>query len=195
MPLPRFARLPAERRARILAVAREHLAKAGTAASYNQVIADAGISKASAYQYFDGKEDLIQAVVADLHQRLGDVLGPWQPAASKKAFWTQLDKGSDAMLQHLHAHPEDLALLLQLPSAVDNTSRKEWIDALLKNGLALGLISKGLNPLLLRAATAGVLNAIDQWALASLAGRQPVSLQQGWSLLRSLWSAPAGGSA
>ena len=91
MPLPRFQRLSSQQRSAILDVARRQFAAHGAdTASYNKIIEAAGISKSSAYQYFDGREDLLGAVLADLRDRLAGLLGDWSPAPSEQALWQQL---------------------------------------------------------------------------------------------------------
>jgi AcrR family transcriptional regulator len=64
MPRPRFEKLPAEKRERILeAAAKEFTAHGYDGASLNHILDEAGISKGAAYYYFDDKADLYATAV------------------------------------------------------------------------------------------------------------------------------------
>lgn len=192
MPSPRFGRLPPERRAQLLSVARGRLARGADAASYNQIIAESGISKTTAYLYFDGKEDLVAEVWRDLLERLGAVLGPWRPAASATDFWRQLSSASDALRRHLGSHPDDLGLLAQAQAQArgDPSPLDGWFVDLVDNGVALSVIRDDLPRPLLVAATAAVFRVIDAHVLERLVRGRPVDAEPGWALLRGLWAAP-----
>ena len=58
-------------RNRILAGARTAFARKGMAATMTDVAAAAGVSQGLPYRYFDGKEELVRAVVAEATQRAG----------------------------------------------------------------------------------------------------------------------------
>jgi AcrR family transcriptional regulator len=164
MPLPRFDRLPPEARAAILAVAREHFARDGRdGASFNRIIADAGISKTSAYHYFDGKDDLFGAVAGDVTARILAVLGPWTEAATPEALWERFAAGSGRLLAHLREHPGDRAVLTAAsrpPGTGD-----PWITAMVANGVRIGLVDPGPGPEIITAATAALIGMADAWAL------------------------------
>ncbi|WP_066364597.1 TetR/AcrR family transcriptional regulator [Herbidospora mongoliensis] len=183
MPLPRFDRLPAESRAAILAVARAHFARDGKdAASFNQIIADARISKTSAYHYFDGKDDLWSAVVADASERALEVLGPWRPVESAGALWEQLRSGSVRLSAHLRDHPDDRAVL----AAGGDAGSGGWITDLVADGARIGVIDVVPG---IEAATAGVFAAMDRWALTDPSA--PGSAEPLLVLLARLWASPA----
>lgn len=190
MPSPRFGRLPPERRAQILTVARAQLARGADAASYNQIIADAGISKTTAYLYFDGKDDLVAEVWRDLLERLGEVLGPWRRAASAGDFWRQLASASDALRRHLGTHPDDLALVAQAPARADPSPLDGWFVDLVDNGVELAVIRDDLPRPLLVAATAAVFRAVDAYVLEQVLQGRRVDAEPGWALLRGLWAPP-----
>ncbi|MEU8776884.1 helix-turn-helix domain-containing protein [Streptomyces sp. NPDC048606] len=203
-PLPRFFRLPAERQRAILDVARAHFAEHGPeAASYNKIIEAAGFSKTAAYQYFDGRDDLLTSVLDDVLDRLLDLLGPWTPAADEAAFWARLEAGAGALAAHLHTHPDDLALAGAAVERGRPGAWTGWFTTLVEDGRRLGFIRSDIDPGLLAAATAAVMRAADAWALAALreapsaedaedAGDAPAAPApdhaQVWSLLRGLWS-------
>ncbi|WP_066939806.1 TetR/AcrR family transcriptional regulator [Microtetraspora fusca] len=162
MPLPRFDRLPADARAAILAVARAHFARDGKdTASFNQIIAEAGISKSSAYHYFDGKDDLFGAVVADAAARTLTALGPWTEVATADELWEQVVAGTTRLVAHLREHPDDRAVLAGLPWS-DSGS---WVQSLVANGLKIGLIAPHPSAELVTVATTGIFDALDTWAL------------------------------
>ncbi|MCL4554242.1 MAG: TetR/AcrR family transcriptional regulator [Actinobacteria bacterium] len=195
MPSPRFSRLPPERRSKILAVAREHLARDGIeGASYNQIIANAEISKTTAYMYFDGKRDLAAEVVRDVYARLGEVMGPWRATESSDLFWEQLAVTSDALRRHLLAHPDDLALLAQ-PETVGVSELDVWFGQMLDDGIALGVIRTDVERPLLLAATVALFRVIDEWELAALSCGESIDPAPAWRLLRGLWASPSSSRA
>ncbi|MFJ7421725.1 TetR/AcrR family transcriptional regulator [Streptomyces uncialis] len=192
-PLPRFHRQPAERQAAILAVARRHFAEQGPGtASYNKIIEAAGISKTAAYHYFDGREDLLAAVLDDVLARLLGALGPWTPALDAAGFWARLESGTEALLGHLRTHPDDLALAGPAVSRGQGAPWLDWFEALVEDGQRIGVIRTDVDRGLLVSATTAVLGAADEWALTSLAeGRDPAR-DQVWELLRGLWGTGTG---
>jgi AcrR family transcriptional regulator len=191
MPLPRFDRLSADSRAAILTVARKHFARDGfEAASYNKIIAEAGISKTSAYHYFDGKADLHGAVLAELATRVANVLGEWVPAPDAASFWGRLAESSSALLQHLDECPEDRALLSAGGSSA-TPARSEpspWVRAVVADAARLGLVEPAELELM-TAATEAVLGAVDRHVLAHPDRAAEVAADVP-RLLARLWGAP-----
>lgn len=188
MPSPRYDRLAPDRRAHILEVARRHLAAGVDAASYNQIIVDAGISKTTAYLYFDGKHDLVGEVWRDLLARLAEVMGLWRPAGSARGFWQRLEASSDGLRRHLVEHPEDLALLRQSVAVPESATLEQWFGDLVEDGVALGIIRTDVPRPLLVAATIAVFRVADEHVLIGDAewGRRSAA---GLALLRALWGA------
>ncbi len=76
MARPRFDKLSAEKRERILeAAAKAFVAHGYEGASLNRILDDAGISKGAAYYYFDDKADLYATTIVYYSQELlGDSL-------------------------------------------------------------------------------------------------------------------------
>lgn len=186
MPLPRFDRLPAATRDEILAVARTHFARDGRdGASYNQIIADVGISKTSAYHYFDGKQDLFDAVATDCAARARAALGPWHPTDDVPSFWEQLRGSSAHLIAYMAEHVDDQAIL---DMAQREQGPSEWTWAMLDNAIDRGLVAEHERAVM-GVATQGVLDALDTEALRnpdqaeSLAAAIP-------DLLRRLWTVP-----
>ncbi|PJE97987.1 TetR/AcrR family transcriptional regulator [Streptomyces carminius] len=195
MPLPRFHRLPPERRREILETARSHFARDGPDnASYNAITAAAGLSKSAAYQYFDGRQDLLAAVLDGVRDRLTTALGPWRDAGTAEEFWAGLRAGSRRLVRHLAAHPDDLALA---DAAVTRAAGQEWTGwfaTVLDNGRALGVVRDDVDRRLMLSATMAVMHTADRWALRRVT--DPVGgfraddaddTEQVWSLLAGLW--------
>lgn len=190
MPLPRFDRLPPKRRAEILRVARRHFGRDGRdGASFNQILADARLPKTSAYQYFDSKEDLAGAVLADVNGRLLEALGPWKHAPSARAFWAQLKASHRTLSDHLAAHADDLGCLRALGLGQTGAAELEWFGAVIDNGIALELVRRDTDRALLVATTVGFFRAVDGWVLESLAAGEAPAMKQAWVLLEGLWGA------
>lgn len=205
MPLPRFHRLPAEQRAHIVATARSHIAEHGHEASYNQIIADAGISKASAYHYFDGKADLFAEVRRALDAELAALIGPWKRARTTAALWKQLRTESARLRAHFAAHEGDLRVLAVTQGESDGALFDPWFDALIDNGVELGLVRTDIDRSLVRDATRALFAVFDARAIAAMrekpsARRARSSAdshgddpdadadEQSWELLRALWA-------
>lgn len=190
MPLPRFDRLTPSTRAAILAVARTHFARDGRdGASFNQIIADAGISKTTAYHYFDSKDDLFAAVVADTTDRTLAALGPWVDVDTTDALWEQLTAGTYRLVAHLREHPDDRAVLAIAPHAKKSNP---WIDQLVGNGLRLGAIDPHPDIELITMATVAIIGTVDSWALNLPDPLPECSGQTLILLLKRLWNTPQG---
>lgn len=189
MPSPRYGRLTPQRREQILEVARRHFAAGAEAASYNQIIADAGISKTTAYLYFDGKADLVAEVWRDLLTRLTEVMGPWRPAGSSRGFWRRLGTTSDRLRRHLVEHPDDLALLGQAVVVPEAATLDRWFAELVDDGVGLGIIRTAVPRPLLVAATIVVFRVADEHVLAAMLRGETGDVEPGLRLLRALWGA------
>ncbi|MGF1665779.1 MAG: TetR/AcrR family transcriptional regulator [Acidimicrobiia bacterium] len=185
MPLPRFTRLPEDQRRHILDVARRELAQE---ASYNQIIAAAGISKTSAYLYFDGKQDLVDEVLRDLAADLAGVLGPWSPAEGADEFWVRLRADGDRLAGHLMAHPSDAAVMGRWYEEVVAHGSHSWVRAMVADGRRLGVIRSDLDSELLVIATASVIHAADRWVVDALARGESANPDVAWKLLAGMWS-------
>ena len=100
MPLPRFHKLEPERRQAILDAASEEFAANGfEGASYNRIIAGAGISKGAMYYYFADKDDLFRTVLDESSQRLIEALKvPKVIPADRDAYWNECEAVYHRML-------------------------------------------------------------------------------------------------
>lgn len=187
MPLPRFQRLPAAAQAAFLDVAREHFARDGRdAASLNRIVEDAGISKSSAYHYFDGKDDLFVAVATDTLLRIAAALGPWPGADSEEELWERFHDASARLAEFLLDQPEHRALLERIDAQAEPSP---WLRAFFANAVALGLVDTAPNAQLLEGATLALLQATDRWALPRLSNPDAAHAVSAATevLLRRLW--------
>lgn len=184
MPLPRFQRLDPAAQAAFLAIARAHFARDGRdGASLNRIIADAGLSKTSAYNYFDGKDDLYEAVVAGSLARLAAVLGDWPPASDAAGLWAAFHAANARLAAFLAANPDERALLA---GAAAKGEASPWLAAFFDNAVALGLVDLAPGRELMARATAAVLGAFDDWSLSQPPAEPDAArLEQ---LLRRLWA-------
>ncbi len=99
IPFSRFAKMPSEKRERLLTIAAQEFAAYGfERASLNRILEAAQIGKSSAYYYFEDKADLFCAVVTYCVERLR-LAPPAETIAALTAetFW--------ATLAETHAQP------------------------------------------------------------------------------------------
>ena len=118
MPLPRFQRLPPERRAHLLETAATDFAEKGfEAASLNEILAKAGFGKSSYYYYFEDKEDLYVASVTDALARLvptGMALS--LSSLTRKSFWPKVEGWFDSLIALSISQPIYMALIRDAPA-------------------------------------------------------------------------------
>lgn len=176
MPLPRFGTLDPERRAAILGAAAEEFARAGLeGASYNRIIARAGVSKGAMYYYFDNKEDLFVTVVADLAARAAAAIGGPGPFSDAAGFWREMRTLCARALQ-LFADPTVAGLGKQLVRAGGDSPLGRAVEAhtrrleaftaeLLRAGQRVGAVRTDLPVELLAHLLTGLGEAFDRWLL------------------------------
>ena len=191
MPLPRFTRLPSDEQKRIVDAARAVFAADGVDhATYSEVIRGAGISKSSAYNYFDGRDDLLDIVLDEVADRLRAVLGDWDRVSDSEAVWGALSEATTRMEQHAASHPDDLALidpafLLRMQGGFIG-----WIGDVVDNGIEIGLITVNCERDLVVWTTAALLRAGDAWWAEKMKDGILPDYEQQWTLIRGLWSVP-----
>lgn len=191
MPLPRFRRLAPERQQAILRVARTELARRGPAGfSYASFIEKAGISKTCAYLYFDGKDDLTSTVTDDVANRMREIVGPWKPAGSRSELFRALETASTRLHRHLVAHRDDLAVLAMASGLARVMG--DWFEAVVEDGVRLGVIRSNVPRDLMVAATRAVIAEADQWSIARLQRGEEVDPCEAAQLLKGLWQTPTG---
>jgi AcrR family transcriptional regulator len=187
MPLPRFSTLDPERRAAILSAAAEEFARAGLqGASYNRIIARAGVSKGAMYYYFDNKEDLFVTVVADLAERAAAAIGGPGPFSDAAGFWQQMRSLCARALQFF-ADPTLAGLYKQLVTpgrdsplghAVEEHTRRleAYTAELLRAGQQVGAVRTDLPIELLAHLLTGLGEAFDRWLLTRWESLRPAEL-------------------
>ena len=181
MPFSRFARMPGEKRERLLISAAQEFALNGyEGASLNRILEVAQIGKSSAYYYFADKADLFATVAAWCVDRLQLALSAEVISElTAETFWSTIT----------HAHRESLLRARQYPwlfgaarAALQLTSeslQQEYLSdlaghlmagmsALIQKGQALGLIRTDLPTGLLQAWFRAIDGTSDDWLLAHL---------------------------
>src|SRR4249920_318642 len=107
MPFSRFAKMPSEKRERLLTIAAQEFATHGfEAASLNRILEEAQIGKSSAYYYFEDKADLFCTVVSYCLDRLQ--LAPASEALTSltaETFWPAIANIHDQPLLHAQQNP------------------------------------------------------------------------------------------
>lgn len=186
MPHPRFNKLPAEKRDRILEVAALEFASRGfAAASLNRIIGAAGISKGAAYYYFDDKADLFAAVVQHGFEAMLPATAFDPALVSRETFWPTLDRLYQELIALTRARPWLVAVgklvygpppSRQVSSLVaDMFDRaRGWLAALVERGQHVGAIRADVPAEFLIAVLAAALEAADRWIVDQMSlGAEP----------------------
>lgn len=191
MPRPRFERLTATKRLRILeAAARQFAAHGFEDASLNQILQDASISKGAAYYYFDDKADLFATTVATYAAELLTITEVPLSEMTVDNFWSLLASGYESQVSHFADRPwafgaikaawrapagtvEDHPALQKLVDEIHNR-----LGAILRQGQALGVIRSDLPLDLLTGLFIAIDDASDRWLLANWANMETDSLQE-----------------
>src|SRR5712691_71890 len=107
MPFTRFAKMPGEKRERLLTIAAQEFATHGfEAASLNRILEEARIGKSSAYYYFEDKADLFCTAVNYCLDRLQ--FAPDREAIASlttQTYWTSVAAIRDQPLLRTLQHP------------------------------------------------------------------------------------------
>ena len=179
MAHPRFSRLAPERQQAILDVGAEEFAEHGfDGASYNRIIERAGISKGSAYYYFEGKDDLYATVLEASLAGLVDRVGLWTRPDTPEAFWRQFRHVYFAMLDFVAGDERSARLIRGVSQARANPKLQEvwarlesplteWLGRVLSDGRKVGAVRTDVPEDLLRVALTGMAQAADFWLLES----------------------------
>jgi AcrR family transcriptional regulator len=181
MPFARFARMPAEKRERLLTVAAREFGLHGyEAASMNRILDEAGIGKSSAYYYFEDKADLFCAVVEYSVERLGLAASTEDiQTLTAENFWTTFAEAHDQPLLHVREHPWLFAAARAVERLTPESREHEplaslasqlmsGMNAIIQRGQELGLIRVDLPADLLVAWFRAIDGASDDWLLARL---------------------------
>ncbi|MGZ3582382.1 MAG: TetR/AcrR family transcriptional regulator [Ktedonobacterales bacterium] len=181
MPFSRFAKMPSDKRERLLTSAAQEFAAYGfEGASLNRILEAAQIAKSSAYYYFEDKADLFCTVVAYAVERLG--LAPPDDVVTSltaETFWPTMAEAHDQPLLHAQQQP----WLFGAARAVEHLTQESLrqpslaqlahylvtaMTALIQRGQDLGLIRTDLPQDLLVAWFRAIDGASDDWLMAHL---------------------------
>lgn len=179
MPRPRFGNLPAAKQQWIIECAAREFAAAGFEnASLNRILEQAGISKGSAYYYFDSKADLFLTVIQVYLSEVGGTIeGLALEELTAENYWHRL--GEEYQRQWLMAYERpwlmgaakaagklsEEALSDEGLAAVFNQV-KGWLGAVFGRGQELGVVRTDLPDELLFALVQAVDDTNDRWLLA-----------------------------
>ena len=175
MPRPRFQKLAADRKQRILQAAAQAFATFGfDKASLNQIVEGAGISKGSVYYYFDDKADLFATVLRDLWDKLFPIQDLDVASLDKDTFWPTIERIYVQTLESMEKIPWIVGLgkaVYALPEEVlkgtvfgkQIEQLRTLASALIEHGQRLGVVRTDLPPSLLLAMLAGAGMASDRW--------------------------------
>ena len=169
----RLAALSAERQAQLLDPAEaEFVARGFEAASFNRILAAAGMSKGQAYYYVADKADLYRAVIERGLQRLALAMDARMPQPAKAGdFWPQVaavfaqvsvvlqkDEALAALARGIYQSPGAEAALTEPLGRI-----RALCDQLVAIGQSAGAVRTDLPQTLLVDTLMGAARAIDRW--------------------------------
>lgn len=175
MPLPRFEKMPEDKKELIFEAAAKEVAAYGYEnASLNRILEVAGISKGAAYYYFEDKEDLIATVLRHYwFEFSGDPAAAFE-GLDIEQFW--------AKLAELYIHPFDYIaerpwllgfsrVVWQLPAEIRTSGPMgemwveafDWMKVFIDRGQELGAIRTDLPDRLLMELIMAFDSVHDRW--------------------------------
>lgn len=177
MALPRFFKLPDERRTRLIAAAAEEFAANGYTGAVLDAIADkSGIGKSSFYYYFTDKADLCATVLEAAWSRLGGTGRIDLEALTADTFWSTVEGlardnvelcsrerwllAASKMLNRAATTPGDESVLESY-----RLKRRQWEAAWIARGQELGVIRTDLPTDLLVTISLGARQSANLWLL------------------------------
>ena len=185
MPFSRFAKMPNEKRERLMTIAAQEFAAHGfEAASLNRILEEAQIGKSSAYYYFEDKADLFGTVVNYCLDRLK--LAPASEALTSltaETFWPAIADLHDKPLLQSQQQPWLFGAVRAAERLTSESLQREPLSQLSRSltqymmtgigttitrGQELGLIRTDLPNELLIAWFRAIDGASDDWLLAHL---------------------------
>ncbi|MCB9660455.1 MAG: TetR/AcrR family transcriptional regulator [Sandaracinaceae bacterium] len=172
--------------ARVLDIAEAEFAEHGFEdASFNGIIARAGISKGSMYYRFRDKADLFAAVLARAAGVLATVVGPWQPAAHAAGYREQLSAvvlRVFAVVAHDPTMAQVVRVVARIPDALVRLTADQqeaalaWTTAVLRDGQRVGAVRSDLPVGFLASAALGLGQGMDRYMLQQLEHTDPEQL-------------------
>ena len=177
-PRRRFDSMDPAVRERLLRTAADEFAAHGyEGASYNRILAAAGVSKGAAYYCFDDKRDLYVTVIRQAIAVGVAAVGMPGPMPDAAAFWRELRGLYGRSLQFLREQPTMAALArslakapLQLleegPLGDELDAARSWLELVLAHGQTIGAVRDDVPPALLGVVVDGMGEALDRWTMA-----------------------------
>lgn len=168
VPRPRFERLPRSRQREVLDAAASEFARHGyEGASFNRIMAGAGVSKGATYYWFADKADLYQTVVRESVDRMVAAMGHIEPAASKDAFWRQVCQHFEDVGRFYREDPAAAVLALSVARGentddLDDQGRK-WFEMLVAEGRRSGAMRTDVPAELSAEVVWSMTEAADRW--------------------------------
>jgi AcrR family transcriptional regulator len=178
MPRPRFNKLPEDKREWIIEVAAKEFAAEGfEGASLNHILEVAGISKGSAYYYFDDKADVFLTVVQRYLQEMAGTIEDLKlDTLNADNFWERVAEQFRQQWAYAYERP----WLLGAVKAAAKLSKKAlanegliavfnevmgWMLAIFKRGQTVGAVRTDLPDDLLFALIQAVDDVNDRWLI------------------------------
>lgn len=176
MPRPRFERLPpARQRAVFETAAQEFVAHGYHGASINRIQKTLSLSKGAFYYWFDDKEDLFLAVIADRIDAMKRTVGGLMDGpAPSVPLWLQVESTCAAIFRYIIVHPDTMMLLkaaLVLRPDLSPRLQALWAtllgatEALVVEGQRRGEVRTDLPASLLASVAHGMLEGLDRHML------------------------------
>ena len=177
MALPRFAKLPAERRHLIIASAAvEFAAKGYDGAVLGAIAEKSGIGKSSFYYYFSDKEDLCATVLGEAWRRMSAAARLDLATLTAESFWTSLEDVARENMALCAREPWLLAGAKLLNRASLDTSgvdvlveyrekRYAWEVEFISRGQELGTVREDIPAELLATISLSARQASNLWLL------------------------------
>ncbi len=190
MPRPRFSKLPADKRERILEASAKAFAAHGyDRASLNQILSDASISKGAAYYYFDDKADLYATTVLHYVQELMTDVQFDAQQLTVVSFWDQITNVYRRQFTQFYERPWVLGvvkaagspsatLLTEGPLAQLWQQMQPLLAQLIEHGQQVGAIRTDLPTDLLLALMLAVDEAHDRWLYEHWTVLSPADIEQ-----------------
>lgn len=178
MPLPRFEKMPEDKKELILEAAAHEFATNGyEKTSLNRILERAGLSKGTAYYYFEDKEDLIATVVRHYWLQFLDEPQSAISTCNAEDFWEKIEELYLHPYVDLENHPWMLGFgrsVWELPEEMRLsghlgkvfTEAMEWVRGLVEYGRETGAIRTDLPEELETELLMALDSVHDRWLLA-----------------------------
>ena len=178
MPLPRFEKMPEDKKEWLLeAAAKEFAANGYEKASMNRLLERAGISKGTAYYYFEDKADLIATVVRHYWLEFMDDPRSVYSGYQAEDFWRKIEELYLHPFEDIEEYPWMLGLsraVWELPLEIRSSGHlgavfseaMMWTRELVRKGRELGVMRADLPAELLMELITTLDSVHDRWLAA-----------------------------